>query len=97
MCCLITSLFLLGPRFATLIWWLINPLRFTAAFSSFVWPILGIIFLPWTTLMYLIVWSPVTGIYGLDWLWLGLAVLADIGTYAGGGYGNRERIPGYGA
>jgi hypothetical protein len=95
MCCFITSLFLLGPRFATLIWWLINPFRFSAAFSSFIWPALGIIFLPWTTLMYLIVWSPVTGIYGLDWLWLVLAVLADLSTYAGGGYGNRDRIPGY--
>jgi len=95
MCCFITSLFLLGPRFATLIWWLINPLRFSAAFSSFIWPALGIIFFPWTTLMYLIVWSPVTGFYGLDWLWLVLAVLADLGTYAGGGYGNRDRIPGY--
>jgi hypothetical protein len=63
--------------------------------SSFIWPALGIIFLPWTTLMYLIVWSPVTGIYGLDWLWLVLAVLADLSTYAGGGYGNRDRIPGY--
>jgi hypothetical protein len=95
MCCFITSLFLLGPRFATLIWWLINPVRFNVAFSSFIWPILGVIFLPWTTLMYLIVWSPVTGVYGLDWLWLALAVLADLGTYAGGGYGNRDRIPGY--
>ena len=95
MCCFITSLFLLGPRFATLIWWLINPLRFSAVFSSFIWPALGIIFFPWTTLMYLIVWSPVTGVYGLDWLWLVLAILADLGTYAGGGYGNRDRIPGY--
>ena len=95
MCCFITSLFLLGPRFATLIWWLINPLRFSAVFSSFIWPALGIIFFPWTTLMYLIVWSPVTGVYGLDWLWLVLAVLADLGTYAGGGYGNRDRIRGY--
>ena len=95
MCCFITILFLLGPRFATLIWWLINPVRFNVAFSSFIWPILGVIFLPWTTLMYLIVWSPVTGVYGLDWLWLVLAVLADLGTYAGGGYGNRDRIPGY--
>jgi hypothetical protein len=95
MCCMVTSLLLLGPRFGALLWWLINPLRFSAAFSSFIWPILGIIFLPWTTLMYLIVWSPITGVYGLDWLWLGIAVLIDLGTYAGGGYGNRERIPGY--
>jgi hypothetical protein len=59
------------------------------------WPILGTIFVPWTTLMYLIIWSPVTGIYGLDWLWLVLAALADISSYVGGGYGNRNRIPGY--
>jgi hypothetical protein len=97
MCCFFTTLVLLGPRFASLIWWLINPFRFSAAFSSVIWPILGIIFLPWTTLMYLIVWSPATGIVGLDWLWLGIAVVADIGSYAGGGYGNRNRIPGYGA
>jgi len=92
MCCIFTSLFLLGPRFAALIWWLINPLRFNAAFSTWIWPLLGIIFLPWTTLMYLVVFP--AGIIGFDWLWLGLAVLADIGMYAGGGYGNRDRIPG---
>jgi hypothetical protein len=95
MCCFFTTLVLLGPRFAVLIWWLINPLRFSAAFSSFLWPILGTIFAPWTTLMYLIVWSPVTGIYGLDWLWLVLAALTDISSYVGGGYGNRSRFPGY--
>lgn len=96
MCCVITSMLLIGPRFATLIWWLINPLRFSAAFGSLIWPILGVIFMPWTTLAYLIVWSPVTGIFGLDWLWIGLGILADLSTYAGGGYGNRDRIPGYG-
>ncbi len=95
MCCFVTTLFLLGPRFATLVWWLINPVRFNLAFSSFIWPLLGLIFLPWTTLMYLIVWSPLTGIYGFDWVWLGLAVVADIASYGGGAYGNRERIPGY--
>jgi hypothetical protein len=26
---------------------------------------------------------------------MGLAVVADIASYAGGGYGNRNRIPGY--
>jgi hypothetical protein len=93
MCCILTSLLLLGPRAAALIWWLINPFRFNAAFSSVIWPILGIIFLPWTTLMYLIIFPG--GVVGFDWLWLGLGVLADIATYTGGGYGNRDRIPGY--
>ena len=90
MCCIFTSLFLLGPRFAALIWWLINPLRFNAAFSTFIWPLLGIIFLPWTTLMYLSIFPG--GIVGFDWIWLALALFADIASYGGGAYGNRGRF-----
>ena len=94
MCCFFTLLLVLGPRFAGAIWWLFNPSYFKVIFSSWIWPLLGLIFLPWATLMYVIV-AP-GGIMGFDWIWLGLAVLADLSTYAGGGYGNRERIPGYG-
>jgi hypothetical protein len=32
------------------------------------------------------------GIQGLDWLWLGLALLADVGVWAAGGYLNRRRL-----
>jgi hypothetical protein len=74
---------------------MINPPRFSAAFNSFILPALGIILLPWTTLMYLIVWSPTAGITGFDWFWLGLAVLVDIVSYTGGTYGNRDRISAY--
>jgi len=91
MCCFFTTLVLLGPRIANLIWWLFNPVRWELAFSSVIWPILGIIFVPWTTLIYVLV-AP-GGVVGFDWLWIGLAVLADIGMYAGGGYGNRDRVP----
>ncbi len=35
------------------------------------------------------------GIIGFDWIWLGLGLLVDIGSHAGGGYTNRNRIPGY--
>ena len=35
------------------------------------------------------------GVVGFDWIWLALAVVADISMYAGGAYGNHERIPGY--
>ena len=92
MCCFFTTLVLLGPRAAILIWWLINPVRWQATFSSFIWPLLGFIFVPWTTLMYVLV-AP-GGVIGFDWVWIALAVVADIGMYAGGGYGNRDRIPG---
>lgn len=95
MCCFFTTLVLLGPRFAVLIWWLIRPVYFNAIFNTWIWPLLGLIFLPWTTLMYLIVGG--AGIVGFDWVWLGLALIADIASYSGGAYGNRDRIPGYSA
>ena len=95
MCCMFTTLVLLGPRIGILVWWLFDPARWGIAFSSFLWPLLGFLFLPWTTLMYVAV-APVGGVTGFDWIWLGIAVLADISSHTGGAYGNRDRIPGYG-
>jgi hypothetical protein len=89
----------LGPRIAGPIWWIVQPARWEAAFRDFlnggdlwwIWPILGIVFLPWTTIMYVIV-AP-GGVEGWDWLWLGLMLVADIVWYTGGA--GRKRIPGY--
>lgn len=90
MCCFFTVLILLGPRVAAVIWWLFWPARWNVAFSSsIIWPILGIIFLPWATLMYVIIF-PVAGFW--DWLFLILAIFADLGSYGGGGFGNRDRL-----
>ena len=77
-------------------WWLFRPGMWNLAFAGWpivwwLWPILGLIFLPWTTLMYIIV-SP-GGVVGWDWLWLGLMLAADIVSYGAGG--GRQRIPGY--
>ena len=98
MCCAFLSLVLLGPRFVGAIWWLLQPMQWQLAFNNWaggslwwIWPVLGIIFVPWLTLMYVIV-AP-GGIDGFDWVWLGLALFADIASY-GGGVG-RKRIPQY--
>jgi hypothetical protein len=89
--CLFLILLLFGPRSVIVIWWLLQPVRWDAAFGSFIVPFLGFLLLPWTTLMYVIV-AP-GGLVGLDVLWMGLAVLADIASYTGGGvYGRRRRI-----
>jgi hypothetical protein len=92
MCCFFTALVFLGPRAGILIWWLINPVRWQATFTNFIWPLLGFIFVPWTTLMYVLV-AP-GGVIGFDWVWIALAVFADVAMWAGGGIGNRDRIPG---
>jgi hypothetical protein len=91
--CLFLTLLFLGPRAAILLWWLIEPLRWSAVFDTFLLPFLGFMFLPWTTLMYVVV--GIGGITGWDWLWIGLAVFADIASYAGGAVGGRGRVPGY--
>ena len=84
------------PRLGTLFIWIARPNMFSAAFGgSWFWPILGIIFLPFTTLMYVILWSPGIGLTGWDWMWLILAVLIDVGHWAHTGYTNRQAIPGY--
>ena len=90
MCCFLTALILAGPRLGILVWWLLQPVRWQAAFPSFIWPLLGFIFVPWTTLMYVLV-AP-GGVVGFDWILLGLAVLADIAMHAGGAFGNRDRF-----
>jgi hypothetical protein len=82
------------PRLAVLLIWLARPVRFSDAFDGgFLLPILGIIFLPFTTLMYVLIWSPGVGLSGLDFVWLGLAAFLDLTSVGGTGYANRDRLP----
>jgi len=81
------------PRLVFILMWIIGP-RVNAAFDSFIVPLLGVIFLPYTTIMYVLVWNPVTGIHGWDWLWIGLGFWLDIMKW-GRIAENRKNIPGY--
>ena len=92
MCCFFLALIAFGPRLAALIWWLVNPVRWQLAFTNFIWAILGVIFLPWTTIFYMIVFPG--GIVGLDWIWLGLGLLFDIMSYTSGAW-RRKDVPYY--
>jgi hypothetical protein len=83
------------PRIADIILWIARPAMFTAPFGgNWFWPLLGVIFLPFTTLFYVILWSPVTGLAGWDWMWIGLAVLMDISNLAGHFRQYQNQIPG---
>ena len=89
MCCLFTLLSLLGARAIDAVWWIARPARWDLAFSIWLWPALGIVFAPWTTPMWVLV-SP-GGVNGLDWLWVGIAIVVDVGFWSGGAWGNRGR------
>lgn len=80
-CCLFAVLLAGAPRLAFVIWWIFQPVRMQATFTNFIWPLLGVILVPWTTIMYVIVFPG--GINGFDWLWLGLSLAVDISTYVG--------------
>jgi len=79
---------LIGPRFGILVWWLLDSVRWERAFANFWWAFLGFIFLPWTTIFFVLVWSP-AGLTGFDWIILGLGVLLDIASYSTAGYERR--------
>jgi hypothetical protein len=82
----------LFPRLALLIYWLARPAMVNAAFNTFILPCLGFFFLPFTTLMYVPLWSPGLGLQGFDWVWLILAAIVDIFGFASSGWANRGRI-----
>ena len=83
----------LFPRLALLIVWIARPAMVGAAFGTFLLPLLGIICLPFATLIYVIVYDPVVGLTGFDWFWVILAVLLDIGHWSPS-YTQRNQIPG---
>ena len=89
MCCVITILLLIGPRAAAIIWSLVDPARWLV-FDNLIVPVLGLIFLPWTLLSYVLL-AP-DGIGGIEWVIVVLAFLIDIGSLSGGAYGNRDRM-----
>ena len=89
--CLFFAILLLGPRIGILFWWIAEPGRWDAAFTTVIWPLLGFVFMPWTTLMFVAV-APFGNIAGWDWMWLAFAAFADIASWSGGGYSNRYRM-----
>jgi hypothetical protein len=82
-CCLLGIAAGIGPRLAILVWWLLDKVRWELSFSTWVWPLLGALFAPWTTLAYVLV-AP-GGVRGWDWALIVLGIVADIMTYSARG------------
>ena len=91
MCCFITLFLLVGPRVALIFMWLFSDLV-TRAFPNFLFPLLGTIFLPFTTIFYVLAYQPAFGIDGFGWFFVILGLIIDISSYGGGWWGNRGRL-----
>jgi hypothetical protein len=90
--CLLALFGAFFPRLALFCIWIARPALFDAAIGSAFWAILGIFFLPFTTLMYVLLWTP-AGLSGTDWLFVALGVVIDVTSTAGSAYSNRDRLP----
>jgi len=94
MACLFAILAVGAPRIALLFVWLFTP-WIRIAFNGFLFPLLGLIFLPYTTLFYVIAYNPVTGLNVWSASLICLGMIVDLGAHGGSAYGNRSRRPGY--
>jgi hypothetical protein len=93
MACLFALFAGIFPRLGLFIIWVARPARVDAAFDGWVWPLLGLIFLPFATLIYVLLWTA-GGLSNGDWFWVILAALLDIGHW-GGSWTQRRDAPGY--
>jgi len=87
-CCILSAMMGIGPRLGILVWYLLRPERWQGTFDTWIVPLLGSLFLPWTTLAY--VWRAPEGIHGWEIALIVVAVLVDIG-HVGGGARSRRR------
>ena len=79
--CLFVLMAAFAPRLLVIFTWIARPAYVDSVFDTFILPLVGLIFLPFTTLMWLLVGAPPAGVHGLDWLWIVLAVVLDLSHY----------------
>lgn len=80
--CLVVLIALFSPRLALALTWIFTP-WVDRAFGPIIWPILGIIFLPLTTLLYVILWNTGgRGVTGWEWVIVVLALFGDVAAHA---------------
>ena len=90
--CLLAFTAALFPRLVLIAAWLFSE-RWDVVWGDWFGPLLGIIFVPYTTIFYMLVWSP-AGIQGFDWVWLGLGLFLDLLKWSQI-INNRKGVPGY--
>ncbi|OLC52086.1 MAG: hypothetical protein AUH85_17825 [Chloroflexi bacterium 13_1_40CM_4_68_4] len=89
MCCVLVLLALIGPRLVLVLLGLFTS-YLSRAFDTFLWPLLGFLFLPWTTIAYAVAQNEFGGLNGLGIIVLALGFLVDIGAIGGGARGRRS-------
>ena len=73
------------PRLALIITWIFTS-RVDIAFKGDFWlPLLGLIFLPYTTFFYVLAYAPIREVSGFGWFLVAFGFLLDIAGWLGSG------------
>jgi hypothetical protein len=89
--CLVALSAIVSPRLALVLVWLFDRDRTSAAFDAFWIPLLGFVFLPWTTLAWAVAYAPVRGVSGFGWFLVIFAFVVDLSTHTGSSQARREQ------
>jgi len=81
------------PRFALLVGWSNAQAYWGSLFGSEIWLGLGFLFMPWTTLVYGLFQG--NGLSLLNWAFLIMAIIGDLGTWGIAGFGSRKDVSAY--
>ena len=81
--CLIVLIGLFSPRLAIVLLAIFSD-DLSRAFDSWLVPLLGFFLLPWTTLIYTLLWTTSRHVNGVEWVLVGVGVLLDVGVIGGG-------------
>jgi hypothetical protein len=87
--CLFVIAAAISPRLGVFLLWAFTD-RMNIAFDSFWWALAGFIFLPWTTLVWALVYAPREGVTGFGWVLVVFAFIVDLSTHAGSAKARRE-------
>ncbi|GAA2052523.1 hypothetical protein GCM10009839_69990 [Catenulispora yoronensis] len=79
------------PRLALLFTWLFTDRVAVAFHHGWLAPLAGLVFLPFTTLLYVLVYAPVRGVTGFGWFLVILGFLCDLSSYGAGARGRQQQ------
>lgn len=80
-------------RIGLLVIWLQTPLVKNGFHNGWFLPLLGLLFLPLTTVSYVVVYALGNGsVVGAAWLWVVVGFLFDVGMHGSGVSSNRGRV-----
>jgi hypothetical protein len=89
--CIFLLFALFSARFALFLMWLFTD-RLSQAFDSTLAPLFGFFFLPWTTLMYALLWGSHHSVHGFEWFLVAFAFMIDIASWVGSAERGRHRM-----